>query len=453
MAPQSIAGPGTQLLSVSSKGELAVLTGATLISHRLFRGTLARLTPGGSPRAWMDDVREADWSPDGESLAVIRDPGNGLDRLEYPIGTMLLEVHGYLSDVRVSHDGRRVAFVEHRYRYDDRGAVKILDSNRQLIATTGDYWGVEGLAWSPNDSHVVFSASDWAASGGISYRPHALRSTGRSPAAPALPTMADAFVTDIGRDGRWLLTREAVSQTVFVKKPGEITERDISWLDLPIQRGPHLRRDDSENRRIPTGQAGRGWRPRARPVARRQMGGGGIVYDERFRLLPDRRRGAADVEYPGRSVRVRRLVSRQHARAAVWRRIVRATLLQALGGTVAPDGSYIISESAAKTWRYPASGGAPTPVERPGGNLTFVGWSTRSDPFFVETAPDQSKRILYAPFGKPRVPLGTISVSDRAGLVSLWVAQVVGDAEHYGYLYAYTRDLSTLLVASRITLR
>ena len=102
------------MLSVSSTGELAVLTNATFIEHRLFRGTLARLTPGSSPRPWLDNVREADWSPDGATLAVIIDARADHDRLEYPIGTLLYEADGYLSDVRVSHDGQRVAFVEHR---------------------------------------------------------------------------------------------------------------------------------------------------------------------------------------------------------------------------------------------------------------------------------------------------------------------------------------------------
>ena len=71
----------THLLSVSSKGELAVLTGATYLNHRLFVGTLARMTLEGSPRPWLDRVREADWSPDGTTVAVIRDLG-GKDQLE-----------------------------------------------------------------------------------------------------------------------------------------------------------------------------------------------------------------------------------------------------------------------------------------------------------------------------------------------------------------------------------
>src|SRR5262249_43081729 len=113
VVPQALGLKATQLLSVSSKGELAVLTHATLLHHRVFTGTLARLSIGSAPRPWLEAVREADWSPDGSTIAVIHDLANGREALEYPPGTSLYEASGYLSDVRVSADGNRVAFVEH----------------------------------------------------------------------------------------------------------------------------------------------------------------------------------------------------------------------------------------------------------------------------------------------------------------------------------------------------
>ena len=122
--------PRTHLLSVSSKGELAVLTDVSFIAQRLFRGTLARMSIDGNPRPWMEGVREADWSPDGSTLAIVHDLGTK-DRLEYPIGTVLYETAGYLSDPRVSPDGTRVAFMDHQARFDDRGWVKIVDAHRE----------------------------------------------------------------------------------------------------------------------------------------------------------------------------------------------------------------------------------------------------------------------------------------------------------------------------------
>src|SRR4029078_10913477 len=80
--------PRTHLLSVSSKGELAVLINARYIAQRLFQGTLARMSIEGSPRPWMEGVREADWSPDGSNLAGGHDVGSK-DRLPSLIGTLV----------------------------------------------------------------------------------------------------------------------------------------------------------------------------------------------------------------------------------------------------------------------------------------------------------------------------------------------------------------------------
>src|SRR5205823_2190734 len=102
-----------QLLSVSSKNELAILAHARFVRHRVYVGTLARMPlAGGAPREILENVREADWSPDGNELALIRNL-NGRDRLEFPLGKVLYEASGYLSDLRVSPSGDHIAFFEH----------------------------------------------------------------------------------------------------------------------------------------------------------------------------------------------------------------------------------------------------------------------------------------------------------------------------------------------------
>src|SRR6185295_5125015 len=166
------------LLSVSSKGELAVLTNASLIAQRLFKGTLARMAIEGSPRPWMEDVREADWSPDGTTLAIIHDQGSR-DRLEYPIGTVLYETAGYVSDPRVSPDGTRVAFMDHQTRFDDRGWIKVVDRDKKVTTLAGEFWGEEGLAWSPDGAMLWFGANDRRVaagtdSGNLTYQIHSV---------------------------------------------------------------------------------------------------------------------------------------------------------------------------------------------------------------------------------------------------------------------------------------
>jgi len=179
---QPLGDPATHLLSISSKGELAVIINATPLGHRLFDGTLARVTMDGAPRPWMKDVREADWSPDGSTLALIRIV-KGQQQLEYPIGKVLYQVtSGYLSDLRVSPDGAQVAFFEHHFSGDDRGWVKVVDAGGSVKTLAGEYWGEEGLAWSPDSRLVYFSGS---IHGGEALQPLADRRPGRPSPAPA----------------------------------------------------------------------------------------------------------------------------------------------------------------------------------------------------------------------------------------------------------------------------
>jgi hypothetical protein len=234
-AAQPLGVSDAHLLSVSSTGELAIIADARHLAQRVYSGTLARMTIGSSPRPMLDDVREADWSPDGSSLAVIRDLGNGRDRLEYPVGAALHEASGYLSDPRVSPDGGRVAFFEHQWRYDDRGWVTVVDRTGRATKLTGEFWGLEGLAWTPDGSTVVFSGNS---AGGNVMQPFSVSVdvSGRA-AQPVFGVPGRFIVLDIARDGRWLASREDLSFDVRARVPGQTTERDLSWLGSAGARG------------------------------------------------------------------------------------------------------------------------------------------------------------------------------------------------------------------------
>ena len=229
--PQPLGQPRTHLLSVSKTGELAVLTNATLINHRLFAGTLTRMTMDGAARPLMEQVREADWSPDGAELAIIHDLGT-TDRLEYPIGKTLYEVGvGYLSDPRVSPDGSRVAFLEHPARYDDRGWLKVVDRDGMVRTLAGEFWGAEGVAWSPDGATLFFSSAGPASSG---YYPQAVDVTGQPHLRPAFPSIISAEMMDIASDGRMLVDLGETRLSMRALLPGETVEREFPWLDLPL---------------------------------------------------------------------------------------------------------------------------------------------------------------------------------------------------------------------------
>jgi serine/threonine protein kinase/WD40 repeat protein len=217
---------GVNLLSVSSRGELAVLTRVRYIGHSFFEGTLGRMPlEGGAPREVLAGVREADWSPDGSDLAIIRDV-NGKDRLEFPVGKVLAETGGYLSHPRFSRDGRRIAFFEHPTKYDDRGGVAVVDLAGKKKVLSDGYWGEEGLAWSPDGREVLFSAGNAY----NNFKVYAVTLDGRL--RIAAESAGGLTILDVDPDGRWIASRDDFFRDMPVQAPGESTERDLSWLDL-----------------------------------------------------------------------------------------------------------------------------------------------------------------------------------------------------------------------------
>jgi Tol biopolymer transport system component len=233
-APQPLGVADAHLLSVSSTGELAIITGARHLEQRLFSGTLSRMTIGSSPRAVLQDVREADWSPDGAELAVVHDLGDGRDRLEFPAGKALYEASGYLSDPRVSPDGRRVAFFEHQWRFDDRGWVKVVDRSGTVTTLSDELWGLQGLTWAPESDTVVFSGN---AAGGSVLEPMAVSASGSGQPQPVFGVPGRFIVHDVARDGTWLAVREDLALGVRARVPGQDTERELSWLGSSGARG------------------------------------------------------------------------------------------------------------------------------------------------------------------------------------------------------------------------
>jgi serine/threonine protein kinase len=226
--PRQIGDSGTHLLSVSSKNEMAVLVRATFFEHRMFEGTLARMPGGGgAPREILGDVRDADWSPNGTELAVIH-MAKGKDRLEYPIGTVLYESFGYLSDLRVSPDGKAIAFCEHSIKYDDRGTVSIVDLQGSHRALTKEYWGLEGLAWTPDGKRILFGGATREF-----FQVHEVTLGGDDHLM--LPSAGTVTVQDVARDGRLLLTRDDLFSRLITMRASDAEERDLSWLGNSAQ--------------------------------------------------------------------------------------------------------------------------------------------------------------------------------------------------------------------------
>jgi eukaryotic-like serine/threonine-protein kinase len=222
---RSLGLPATQLLAVSSSGEMAVLQA---IDHRFLlgvRGTLGEVSvTGGSPRQIVEDVDWADWSPDGKTLAVVRAIA-GKHRLEFPLGHVLYETAGWISHPRVSPKGDQIAFLDHAIYPDDRGAVSVVDlkGRKQVLST--DWESEEGLAWSPDGKEVWFSA----ARAGLERRIYSVDLSGRQRLVFRVP--GGVTLQDIASDGRILLTRDQQRTGIMALGPGSTQEHELSWMD------------------------------------------------------------------------------------------------------------------------------------------------------------------------------------------------------------------------------
>jgi dipeptidyl aminopeptidase/acylaminoacyl peptidase len=75
-------------------------------------------------------VNDADWSPDGTSLAVVR-RGKRRDRLEFPIGKVLYESQGFIIYPRVSRQGDAIAFLERWSGDESVGIVNLAGKKRR----------------------------------------------------------------------------------------------------------------------------------------------------------------------------------------------------------------------------------------------------------------------------------------------------------------------------------
>jgi len=221
----------TQLVSVSSASEMAVLLNSKALGTWVSMGTLARAPlVGGAPRELLEQVQWADWSADGNNLAVVRDFG-GRNRLEYPIGKPLYETGGWIGHPRFSPAGDMIAFIDHPVQGDDRGTVSVIDLAGHKKNLSEEWYTIQGLAWSANGKEVWFTASK----SGVDRTLYAATLDGKERMVLRLPGALMLF--DIWKDGRVLLMRASWRRELVGVIAGEAKQRDLSWLDYSYPAG------------------------------------------------------------------------------------------------------------------------------------------------------------------------------------------------------------------------
>ena len=223
--------PPARLLSVSAQSELAILLTPPEESGITRVGTLARVPlSGGAVRPLLEDVVDADWSPDGRELAVVR-RREGQHHLEYPVGNLLHQARG-IQFVRVSPNGEQVAFIEGDVLalIDRSGRARQIDLGLRGLGTGS----LHGLAWSTRGDALLVTAPD----AGRSTQARTLRRVALDGTMTELYAAPGTIVVeDVTRDGRILLHHGFERLGVRGKPPGDPEEREVVGVQEGVSRG------------------------------------------------------------------------------------------------------------------------------------------------------------------------------------------------------------------------
>ena len=222
---RSLGLPNTDLLAVSSSGEMAVLLNRREVAHFIDRGTLARVPlSGGAPREVLEDVQQADWSPDASELAVVHHVGNR-ERLEFPIGKALSRPMGGfpISGFRPGATGWRFWSTPAGGMIGDGFRWWTVAGHKQRLSE--EFSSEQGLAWSGKGDDVRFTATRSGEASAL----YAVTTGGKQRLVARGPT--NLTLDDIARDGTVLLSSDNYSTPVVALPPGQTAERDLSWLD------------------------------------------------------------------------------------------------------------------------------------------------------------------------------------------------------------------------------
>ncbi|MGH7484185.1 MAG: TolB family protein, partial [Thermoanaerobaculia bacterium] len=466
-------GPDTDLLAVSRDGQLAISLHRHAIGYLRESGTLAQVPiAGGAPRAILDDVEFADWSPDGR-LAVVRTVA-GRCRIEFPIGNVIYETVGWIAHPRFNPSGSAIALLDHPFLNDDRGSVVLVTlAGKTHRALTKESQSIQGIAWSPNGKEVIFSAEDGDTARAI--RAVAMNGQQRLIAASAGPL----WLHDVAPDGRALVSRENVRAGI-VAIQGTSQPIDLSWFDYSVVRD--LSSDGKTIVFSESGEAGgsifgvyiRG--VDGSPAIR--LGDGtseALSPDGQWVLsIPRNRKPAPIVMLPTGTGQPRQIthdrINHRNARwfpdgthilfqgneegqsPRLWIQAIDGSTPRGItpenvtGSQITPDGRFVLGRAADRTFNlYPVAGGAaiPVPALKPGDVPTRFGTDGRT--IYVATF-GKIPAMLY----KVDLKTGARTLSreampaDPAGLINVGPILVTPDGTTT--VYSYTRLLSDLYI-------
>jgi Tol biopolymer transport system component len=472
--PRALGLPPANLMSISSTGELAILLGGVRRG-----GTLATvpLAGGGAPRELLENVRFADWAPDGKRLAVIH-AVEGKSRLEFPIGKVLYQGRGGLSGGWFSPTGDLIAFSERHgwvagaVNVHDLMVVDLAGKVRKITKVPYEY------RWSPRGDEIWFNEIRE----GITTI-EAVSLSGRKRFLASFP--ADFTLCDISRDGRILLSRESQDSEIIGGSPGKAVERNLSWLDGSVPAdlsadgetllfteiwqggGPNrtvykrktdgspavrlgeglalalspdgrwaLSRSDatpSQLTLLPTGAG----QPRTLSLAGIQMWGWGRSF-----FFPDGKR----ILIHGSETGLGRRLYVLDIETGKAHPITPEGITVFAHFALSPDGRFVVSSPAAdgKHYLYDVEGGPPRPVPGLSKDFFVIRWCADGNSIFVGTGGIRSMKVYRLDLSSGRKEFWkefSASAGDSGEMT------VIPTPDGKSYVYGYTKWASDLFVA------
>jgi serine/threonine protein kinase/Tol biopolymer transport system component len=467
------------LMSVSESGDAALglhpLHGTKLDFQR---STLAQAPlEGGAPRELLENVNWADWDGKGQ-LAVDHD-FQGKSRLEYPIGHVLYETSGEITNPRFSPKRDSIAFIDHKSATDDRGSICIVSLRGEKKELTREWEAAFGLAWSPDGNEVWFTATDR----GTERLLWAVNLSGKLRRVLEVP--GGITLQDIGRDGRLLATFGSERLAMEISGNDSALPKDLSWYEWTIAKdisrngewvlfeessmpeGPDYsvcarRLGQSVPVRLGPGSAG-GLSPDGKwalaivdagpdsikimptgPGATREMHLDGIEHVENgaARFLSDGRHVIFCGNESGRGERTFVVdldggKPRPVTPEGIWSLIA------------SPDGRFLAGKGArpGEVAAYPVDGGEPHLLTHMDNGHALAQWSDDGSAFYVYPVNDANPlpiEKLEIRTGKMQ-PVKVLAPSERAGLVAIAPVAVKPDGTQFLYSYLQARtDLYVL---------
>jgi hypothetical protein len=470
----------SRVTSISRSGEMALIVGNTS------PGTLARAPlAGGAARELLEEVLDADWTPDGSDMAVVRRIGGPKYVVEFPMGKRVFESDSRIQGVRVSPSGDRIALLGRPAVSSMQGQVFVLDRSGARIAASTGWTALWGLAWSPGGDEVWFTA----ARAGIRGNPPAVWSlslSGRERIVARAP--AGYEIKDASRDGRVLLGVNHSRGVMMCRPSAEAKERELGWLNYswiedlstdgqtllfaageagsgPFDAVPavYLRRADGS----PAVRLGEGYpqglSPDGRWVIAMRPG-----FQEWFLLAT--RAGTSRTLPRGRIVALREAdwLDSGHLVLSGFEqgRPIRAYVQDVEHGAIrpitpegfnlpahaaaTPDGRAILAAREGRWALHPVDGGEARPLPFLDQVDSPVQWSLDGRVLYVarrsEATPDTTAEVYRVDVTSGRRSLfSTLSPPDPAGVE--WIESIVLTPDARSYCYTYRQTLGTLYVA------